>query len=51
MTATKIVVLAAFNKNDEGDLVAAFDPRQIDTEERAVREAKLLAGSHAGVSA
>ena len=47
----KLIVLAAFDKNDEGDFVPAFDPRQVDTEARAVREAKLLAGSHAGVVA
>ncbi len=34
-TKGKLIVLAAFNKNDEGDLVPAFDPRQVDTEERA----------------
>lgn len=51
MAAIKLVVLAAFNKTDDGDLVPAFEPRQVDTEERAVREAKLLAGSHAGVMA
>jgi hypothetical protein len=47
----KLIVLAAFNKNDEGDLVPAFDARQVDTAERAVREAKALAASHAGVVA
>lgn len=46
----KLIVLAAFDRNDEGDLVPAFDPRQVDTEERALREAKLMAGSHAGVA-
>ncbi|WP_439616915.1 hypothetical protein [Shinella sp.] len=51
MANTKLVVLAAFNKTDDGDLVPAFEPRQVDTEERAVREAKVLAGSHAGVMA
>jgi hypothetical protein len=50
-TSGKLVVLAAFDKNDEGDLVPAFDARQVDTAERAVREAKVLAGSHAGVVA
>lgn len=51
MSTGKLVVLAAFNKTDDGDLVSAFEPRQFDTEERAVREAKVLAGSHAGVMA
>ena len=47
----KLIVLAAFDKNDEGDLVPAFDPRQVDTEGRAVRDAKLLVASHASVVA
>lgn len=47
----KLIVLAAFDRNDDGDLVAAFDPRQVDTAERAIREARLLAGNHAGVVA
>jgi hypothetical protein len=51
MTTSKLILLAAFDKNDEGDLVPAFDARQVDTAERAVREAKVLAGSHAGVVA
>jgi hypothetical protein len=51
MTTSKLIVLAAFDKNDEGDLVPAFDARQVDTGERAVREAKVPAGSHAGVVA
>ena len=51
MATSKLIVLAAFDKNDEGDLVPALDPRQVDTEERAVREARMMAGSHAGVVA
>lgn len=47
----KLIVLAAFDKNDEGELVPAFEARQIDTEERAVREAKILATRHVGVIA
>lgn len=47
----KLIVLAAFDRNDDGELVPAFDPRQIDTAGRAVREATLLAGSHTGVVA
>jgi predicted regulator of Ras-like GTPase activity (Roadblock/LC7/MglB family) len=38
MATAKLIVLAAFDKNDEGDLVAAFDARQVDTAERSVRE-------------
>lgn len=50
-TKGKLIVLAAFNKDDEGNLVPAFDPRQVDTEDRAKREARLIADSHAGVVA
>lgn len=39
----KLVVLAAFSKTDEGQLVPAFEPRLVDTEERAIREARLMA--------
>ena len=47
----KLIVLAAFDKNDDGELIPAFEPRQVDTEERAKREARILAGSHVGVVA
>ncbi len=47
----KLVVLAAFTKTDEGELVPAFEPRQVDTEERALREARLMASQYAGVMA
>jgi len=49
MTTANLIVLAAYDRNDEGDLVPAFDPRQVDTAERAVREAELLAATHASV--
>ncbi len=47
----KLMVLAAFDKDDEGNLVQAFDPRQVDTEERAKRDARSTAVKHAGVVA
>jgi hypothetical protein len=50
-TKGKLIVLAAFNRNDDGELVPAFDPRQVDTEERATREARLMADQYAGVVA
>lgn len=34
-TKGKLIVLATFVRNDEGELVPAFDPRQVHTEERA----------------
>jgi hypothetical protein len=48
---SQLIVMAAFDENDEGDLTPAFDPRQYDSEERAVREAKMLKDRHAGVIA
>lgn len=50
-TKGKLIVLAAFVKNDEGELVPAFDPRQVDTEDRAKRDARLMADQYAGVVA
>ncbi len=47
----KLIVLAAFVKNDEGELMPAFDPRQFDTEDRAKRDARLMADQYAGVVA
>ncbi|OLP60331.1 hypothetical protein BJF93_15350 [Xaviernesmea oryzae] len=47
----KLIVLAAFVKNEDGDPVQAFDPRQVDTEERAKREARMMADQYAGVVA
>lgn len=45
----KLVVLAALDKDDEGNLIPAFEARQIHHEGKAVREAKAIASQHAGV--
>jgi hypothetical protein len=50
-TKPKLIVLAAFNETDEGELMPAFDPRQFDSEERATREARKIVADHAGVVA
>ena len=50
-TKGKLIVLAAFQKNDDGELVPAFDPRQVDTEDRAKRDARLMADQYVGVVA
>jgi hypothetical protein len=47
----KLIVLAAFNESDDGDLVPAFDAKQFDSEDRATREARSIAQKHAGVIA
>jgi len=44
-------VLAAFDKGEDGELVPAFEPREMPSEERAVREAKGMASRHVGVIA
>lgn len=52
MTARpKLIVLAAFNETDEGEMTPAFDPRQFDSEERAIREARKIAPDHTAVVA
>lgn len=45
----KLIILAAFTRTDDGDLVPAFEPKQVDTEDRAVRQARMMVGSYAGV--
>lgn len=47
----KLIVMAAFNEDDEGNLVPAFDPREFNDAGRAKREAQLIASQHAGVIA
>jgi hypothetical protein len=49
--AAKLIVLAAFDEDDLGDLRPAFEPKQIDSETRAVQEAKKIEADHAGVIA
>ena len=47
----KLIVMAAFNEDDEGNLVPAFDPREFNDGARAKREAQMIASKHAGVIA
>ncbi len=47
----KLIVLAAFDADEEGNLLPAFDPRQMQDEGGAVREAKALADKHVAVVA
>lgn len=51
MNKGKLIVLAAFNRNEEGELVSAFDPRQVETEDRAKRDGRMMADQHVGVVA
>lgn len=48
---TKLIVVAAFDRDDEGEFVAAFGPAEQQTEDRAVRVAQSLAAKHASVIA
>lgn len=41
---TKLIVAMAFVRDEEGELRPAFDPREMQSEERAAREARLWAG-------
>lgn len=47
----KLIVVIAFSRSDEGELVPAFEAVQFDSEERALRSARNLAGQHVGVLA
>lgn len=47
----KLIVVAAFDRGEDGDLGPAGEPKQFDSEERAIRKAKEIAGYHTGVVA
>ncbi|MEQ1943519.1 hypothetical protein ABMA32_13980 [Mesorhizobium sp. VNQ89] len=47
----KLIVAAAFDRGEDGELVAAYGPAEQQSEERAIRTAKALATKHAGVIA
>lgn len=51
MTAARLIVVAAFDKNGDGELIPAFDPVAFETEGRARRAAQALEGKHVGVVA
>lgn len=48
---TGLIVVAAFNRNEDSNLVPAFDPRQMQSKDAARRLAKLVESEHAGVIA
>lgn len=48
---TKLIVLAAFDRDDEGELRPAFEPREMRDEDQAKRQARMLKDQHAGVIA
>lgn len=50
-TKPKLIVVVAFDRADDGELFTAFGPVDQQSEERATRAAKALAGKHVGVIA
>ena len=47
----RLIVVVAFSRADNGQLVPAYDPMQFDTPEDATRMARYLAGKCVGVLA
>lgn len=47
----KLIVVVAFDRDENGDLQAVFGPAEQQSEERAIRTARTLATKHAGVIA
>lgn len=47
----KLIVVVAFDRDENGDLQTVFGPAEQQSEERAIRTAKWLATKHAGVIA
>ena len=50
---TKLIVLLAFVRDEEGELQPAFEPRELQSEEKAKMDAKRMAalGTYEGVIA
>lgn len=46
---TKLIVLLAFDRSEEGELLPAFEPREMRDDGTAIRTAKDLARRHVGV--
>ncbi len=50
-TPTRLIVVLAFDRDDEGNLQPAFEPREMPDEGRAKNLARTLKDQHAGVIA
>lgn len=48
---SRLIVVVAFDRGDDGELFPAFGPADQQSEDRAIRTAKALAAKHAGVIA
>ena len=49
--ASKLIVLMAFDRDEDGTLQAAFEPREMPDERRAISTAREMARHHVGVIA
>jgi hypothetical protein len=49
--ATKLIVLCAFDRDEDGTLQAAFEPREMPDERRAISTAREMSRRHVGVIA
>jgi hypothetical protein len=47
----KLIVVVAFDRGEDGELLTAFGPADQQSEERAIRLARTLAAKHTGVIA
>ena len=47
----KLIVVAAFDRGEDGELFPAFGPADQQSEDRAIRTARALAAKHVGVIA
>lgn len=47
----KLIVVMAFDLDDDGQLETVFGPQDFQTEDRAIRTAQSLASTHHGVIA
>jgi hypothetical protein len=45
----KLIVLMAFDRDEEGNLQPVFEPREMPDERRAIATARLLSHQHVGV--
>lgn len=46
---TTLIVLVAFDKGEDGEMLPAFEPREMMDERRAIQTAKEMSYRHAGV--
>lgn len=49
--STTLIVLAAFERGEDGELRPAFEAQQMPSEHSAIQRAKLMSRSYAGVIA